>query len=151
MASLYKRGTHFWIAYRLDGRRVQRSLRTNNERIARDQKRKIEYELAVGDLQLASKLPLSTISVDGHTPGLEYQKRHRGDTNAPTTGHAAQHNRGNDYLGGQDSARRPVGYHLAWSLTTWNGQGSVGQADPPSNPRVHPSGYPQPEQAMLAQ
>ena len=33
------------------------------------------------------------ISADGHTPGLEYQRRHSGDTHAPPTGHSAQHNR----------------------------------------------------------
>lgn len=61
MACLYKRKGRYWIAYRLDGRLIQKSLWTANERIARDKKRKIEYELAVGDLQITSKLPLPTL------------------------------------------------------------------------------------------
>ena len=61
MACLYKRGERFWIAYYLDGKLVQRSLRTTNTRVARDKKRKIEYELAIGDLHAASKLPLSAV------------------------------------------------------------------------------------------
>ena len=60
MACLYRRGGKYWIAYRVDGRLIQESLRTTNERLARDKKRKIEYELVVGDLQIASKLPLPT-------------------------------------------------------------------------------------------
>jgi hypothetical protein len=49
------------------------------------------------------------VSVDGHTPGLEYQGRHRGNSQAPPTGHSAQHNRGGDYLGGQDSTEYDPG------------------------------------------
>ena len=41
------------------------------------------------------------ISADGHTPGLDYQTRHRGHTHAPPTGHATQHNHGGDYLAGK--------------------------------------------------
>ncbi len=61
MACLYRRGERFWIAYYLNGRLIQKSLRTAIERVARDKKRKIEYELAVGDLQVVSKLPLPAI------------------------------------------------------------------------------------------
>ena len=43
----------------LNGRRVDRSLFTTNRRVARDKKRRIEYELAVGDLHQASQLPLA--------------------------------------------------------------------------------------------
>jgi hypothetical protein len=56
------RGERFWIAYYLNGRLIQKSLRTAIERVARDKKRKIEYELAVGDLQVVSKLPLPVTS-----------------------------------------------------------------------------------------
>ena len=48
MACLYKRGGVYWIAYRVGGRVIQESLRTKNERLARNKRRKIEYELAVG-------------------------------------------------------------------------------------------------------
>ena len=64
MASLYKRGRQFWISYRLNGRRVQLALDTTNERIARDKKRQIEYELTVGLLQTASRLPLAAVVED---------------------------------------------------------------------------------------
>ncbi len=61
MASLYKRGKRYWIGYTLHGNRVDRSLFTDDLRVARDKKRKIEYELAVGDLEQASRLPLLTV------------------------------------------------------------------------------------------
>ena len=61
MASLYKRGGRFWIAYYLDKKLIQRSLRTTNIRAARDRKRKLEHELATGDLHATSKLPLPAV------------------------------------------------------------------------------------------
>ena len=61
MASLYKRGSRYWIGYTVNGRRVDRSLFTTNLRVARDKKRRLEYELAIGDLQQASKLPLASV------------------------------------------------------------------------------------------
>lgn len=64
MAHLYKRSRQFWICYYVNGKRIQKSLASNNERIARDKKRKIEYELSIGDLHVASKLPLSILLED---------------------------------------------------------------------------------------
>lgn len=61
MASLYKRGETYWIAYTVSGKRVLRSLHTPNERIARDTKKQIEYELMTGDLQTESRLELPFI------------------------------------------------------------------------------------------
>ena len=61
MACLYKRKQTYWISYYLEGKLVQKSLRTNNERVAVSKKRRIEYELALGDLHAASKLPLPAI------------------------------------------------------------------------------------------
>jgi len=61
MACLYKRGKNFWIAYYLNGKQVYKSLRTANERVAETKKRKIEYELAIGELRPASRLPLPDI------------------------------------------------------------------------------------------
>jgi integrase len=58
MASVYKRGNQYWVAYYVNGRREQKSLHTSNLRVARDKKRKVEYELAIGDLDQASRLPL---------------------------------------------------------------------------------------------
>ncbi|MCK6486276.1 MAG: tyrosine-type recombinase/integrase [Phycisphaerae bacterium] len=61
MASLYRRGETFWIAYTVNGKRVLRSLHTANERIARDKKKQLEYELMIGDLQTESRLELPFI------------------------------------------------------------------------------------------
>ena len=58
MASLNKRGKRFWVSYYLDGRRVRKPLNTDNERVARSKLKQIEYELALGELHVASKLPL---------------------------------------------------------------------------------------------
>ena len=58
MAHLYKRGSKFWISYYLSGKLVQKSLKTKNERMALSKKKRIEYELALGDLHVASKTPL---------------------------------------------------------------------------------------------
>ena len=58
MAHIYKRRKQFWICYYVHGRRVQKSLHTDNERIAKDKKLKIEYQLSIGELHLASRLPL---------------------------------------------------------------------------------------------
>jgi hypothetical protein len=41
MASLYQRGKTFWVSYYLDGRLVQQSLRTDNERVARSKLKRI--------------------------------------------------------------------------------------------------------------
>jgi hypothetical protein len=61
MASLYKRGEWFWIAYYANGEHVQKSLGTNNERIAKEKQKRIEYELSIGELQAASRLPIRTV------------------------------------------------------------------------------------------
>jgi integrase len=61
MASIYKRGDVFWIAYYQDGQHVQESLRTQHEQIAKEKKKRIEYELAIGDLHRPSRLPLDRI------------------------------------------------------------------------------------------
>jgi hypothetical protein len=42
MASIYKRGRTWWIHYYVNGKSVDRSLRTTNERIARDRQKKLE-------------------------------------------------------------------------------------------------------------
>ncbi len=62
MAHLYKRRKQFWICYYVNGQRIQKFLQTDNDRIAKDQKQKIEYELSLGDLQLPSQLRLKTES-----------------------------------------------------------------------------------------
>ena len=61
MAGLYQRKQTYWISYYLEGKLVQKSLRTKNERVALAKQRQIEYELALGDLHAASKLPLPAL------------------------------------------------------------------------------------------
>jgi integrase len=61
MAHMYKRGRQFWISYYVSGGLVQKSLRTTSERIAVAKKKRLEYDLALGDLHVASKTPLATI------------------------------------------------------------------------------------------
>lgn len=61
MASLFKRRKQYWASFYLDGRHIRRSLQTKNARVARSKLKKLEYELAVGDLHLTSRLPLPTI------------------------------------------------------------------------------------------
>lgn len=61
MASLYKRGKHYWVSYYLDGQHVQKSLKTTNQRVAESKVKRLEYELALGDLHVASKTPLAVI------------------------------------------------------------------------------------------
>lgn len=61
MAHLYKRRKKFWICYYVNGQRIQKSLKTDNERIAKEKKIKIEYELSFGDLYEASSIPLAVV------------------------------------------------------------------------------------------
>ena len=42
MASIYKRGRNWWIHYYVNGKSVDRSLHTTNERIACDRQKKLE-------------------------------------------------------------------------------------------------------------
>ena len=58
MASLFKRRKQYWASYYLDGQHVRKSLGTDNERIARSKLKQIEYELAIGELHAASRIPL---------------------------------------------------------------------------------------------
>lgn len=64
MAYLYKRGKQFWLCYYVHGQKFQKSLNTDNKRIARDKKKQIEYELSVGDLHIASKLSVKVVLED---------------------------------------------------------------------------------------
>lgn len=61
MASIYKRGNFYWVSYWVNGQQFQKSLRTKQERVARDKLKRLEYELAMGDLQLASRLPIRMV------------------------------------------------------------------------------------------
>jgi len=58
MASIYKRGKTWWIKYHVKGTRVQRSLHTTNERVAKTRQSKLEYDLATNGLIMPSETPL---------------------------------------------------------------------------------------------
>ena len=61
MASLFKRKSQYWVSFYQDGRHIRKSLHTRDARVAKSKLKKLEYELAIGDIHIASKLPLSTI------------------------------------------------------------------------------------------
>ena len=61
MACLYKRRNQYWVSYYLNGKQLQKSLKTDNYKVAVSKKKKLEYELSIGDLHLASKIPLAII------------------------------------------------------------------------------------------
>ena len=77
MASIYRRGTTWWIQYRVAGKNVQRSLRTTSEQIARKKKKKIDGLEVAGKLDLPSKTPMA--------PFLEAFCGHQRLRNSPTT------------------------------------------------------------------
>lgn len=61
MASLYRRGEKYWVAFYLNGELVRKSLRTTDERVAKTRLKQIEYELARGEYEPLSKLPLPEV------------------------------------------------------------------------------------------
>jgi hypothetical protein len=50
MASIYKRGRIWWIHYLVGGKSVSRSLRTSNERVALEKKRRLREHAFEGDV-----------------------------------------------------------------------------------------------------
>jgi hypothetical protein len=64
MASIYKRGKVWWIKYHVKGSRVQRSLHTTNDRVARTRRSKLEYDLATNGLIMPSETPLAPFLED---------------------------------------------------------------------------------------
>lgn len=52
MACLYPRGKTFWIIYYKDGKKIQRSLKTTDKRVAQYRKNEIEMSLARGESPL---------------------------------------------------------------------------------------------------
>jgi hypothetical protein len=61
MASIYKRGTTWWIHYLVEGRSVSRSLKTTNKRIAQDIKKNLEALEVTGQLPRPSKTPVGPL------------------------------------------------------------------------------------------
>ncbi len=61
MACLYKRRKKFWISYYCGGKQIQKSLKTSDARVALAKKKRIEYELSLGDLHMSSELRLTTL------------------------------------------------------------------------------------------
>ena len=58
MVNLYRRGRVWWVRYRHQGQRIQRSLETTHQRTAERKRRQVEYELETGQLQQATRTPL---------------------------------------------------------------------------------------------
>lgn len=61
MASIYKRGSIWWIHYLVEGRSVSRSLKTTNKRIAQDIKKNLEALEVTGQLPRPSKTPVGPL------------------------------------------------------------------------------------------
>ena len=61
MACLYKRRNKFWISYYCGGKRIQKSLKTSDAYVAQAQRKRIEYELSLGNLPMASELRLTAV------------------------------------------------------------------------------------------
>ena len=64
MASIYKRGKNWWVHYYVNGKSVDRSLRTTNERVARDRKKNLEAAGVVGQLDEPSSTPVEVVVQD---------------------------------------------------------------------------------------
>lgn len=81
MASLFKRRKQYWVSYYINGVQVRRSLQTTSMRVARDKLKQIEYELATGDLQLSSELPLPEVLEDfcRHLMSVRTNKSYKND------------------------------------------------------------------------
>jgi len=58
MAGMRKRGEKWHVDYRCGGKRYRYSLETENVRAARDEVKRLEYELSVGKHQVPKKTPL---------------------------------------------------------------------------------------------
>lgn len=58
MASIYKRGKIWWVHYLVAGKSLSKSLRTTNERIALDKKKRLEALEITDQLMLQSNTPL---------------------------------------------------------------------------------------------
>ena len=61
MACLYRRRKQFWISYYRGSKQVRMSLHTSDEKVARAKKKRIEYELSLGDLYMASQLRVPVV------------------------------------------------------------------------------------------
>jgi hypothetical protein len=61
MACLYKRRKKFWISYYCGGKRIQKSLNTSDARVAQTQRKRIEYELSLGNFPMADELGLTAV------------------------------------------------------------------------------------------
>ena len=64
MASIYKRGRTWWIHYLIGGKSVSRSLRTTNQRVALDKKKRIEALEVTDQLSKPSKTPIKAFLQD---------------------------------------------------------------------------------------
>jgi hypothetical protein len=58
MASIYKRGRLWWVHYLIGGKSVSRSLRTANERVALEKKKRLEALEVTGQLPKPSSTPV---------------------------------------------------------------------------------------------
>lgn len=81
MATLYRRKNKFWVSYWVGGKQFQKSLGTDNERVARDKIKQVEYELSLGQMQGISRLPLAEFleTFCGHERAVKAHKTYKND------------------------------------------------------------------------
>ena len=81
MASIYRRGKVWWIKYHVKGSRVQRSLHTTSERVARTRRSKLEDDLATNGLIMPSETPLEPFLEDfcQHLKTIRTPKSYKND------------------------------------------------------------------------
>ena len=61
MASIYKRGHVWWVHYLVGGKSVSKSLKTTNERVALDRKKKLEAMAVTDQLPQPSNTPVESL------------------------------------------------------------------------------------------
>ena len=81
MATLYKRKNRFWVSYWIQGKQFQKSLGTDNERVAQQKLKQIEYELSLGQMQGITRLPVPQF-LEGfcqHEKAVKARKTYKND------------------------------------------------------------------------
>ncbi len=59
MAAIFRRGTTWWVTYRVDNKRLRKSLETDNERVARDRLKYLDGLNKIGELPGPSQVGVS--------------------------------------------------------------------------------------------
>jgi len=80
MAGIYLRSKTWWVKYSVGGRKVQKSLKTNNKRAALAKLKEIEYKQVQGALRLPSRNSVDEILRDFSEHLLAKRKKKSAET-----------------------------------------------------------------------